>query len=106
MNKYYFTFGTEGQLKKGGYILIYANSIKEAQEKFIKRYGDRAWKGENILNYAFHYTEEEFKKTDMQYGWCHECIGGPKEVLKVVQEAYGDWIYYQDGTKEWRSIGD
>ena len=29
-----------------------------------------------------------------------------KEIKKVVHEQYGDWIYYEDGTKIWHSIGD
>ena len=73
-NSYYFTFGTDGQVFRGGYIQINADSVKEAQEKFIKRYGDRAWKYKGILAYAFHYTKEEFMKTSMQYGVCHGVI--------------------------------
>lgn len=73
-NSYYFTFGAEGQLFRGGYIQIKADSLKEAQEKFIKRYGKRAWKGGSTLNYAFHYTREQFMQTDMQYGACHGVI--------------------------------
>lgn len=81
MNKYYFTFGSSGQVFEGGWVEIHADSLNEAQEKFVERYGDRAWKlpWEKILNYAFHYTEEQFRETIMFTGdnfgsKCHEVI--------------------------------
>ncbi|MDY0235094.1 MAG: hypothetical protein RBR71_03660 [Gudongella sp.] len=73
-NYIYFTFGSRGQVFGGGYIKIKADLVVEAQEKFIKRYGAKAWKHEGILSYAFHYTEKDFMQTDMQYGVCHEVI--------------------------------
>jgi hypothetical protein len=66
---YYFTFGSAGQLFKGGWVRIKADTLQEAQQKFIAKYGDRAWKHKHCLNCAFFYSEEEFKKTEMhEYG--------------------------------------
>lgn len=64
---YYFTFGSAGQLFAGGWVRINAATLREAQDKFIARYGKRAWKpGSNcVLNYAFDYPEERFAKTTM-----------------------------------------
>lgn len=72
--KFYFTFGEGTQVHYGGYIIIEAENIKEAQEKFIQRYGIRAWCSPHVLNYAFDYTEEEFMRTGMQRLKCHEVI--------------------------------
>ncbi|MGI6751109.1 MAG: hypothetical protein ACOX4U_00590 [Anaerovoracaceae bacterium] len=80
MNKYYFTFGSSGQIYDGGWVEIHADSLREAQEKFIERYGEKAYKHPKCLNYSWDYTEEEFKRTIMyedgkNYGvGCHEVI--------------------------------
>ena len=72
---FYFTFGTRGQIFEGGHIKIYASGIKNAQELFINHYGNNAWKVKGkILNYAGHYSEDEWIKTEMQFGVCHEVI--------------------------------
>lgn len=78
-NKYYFTFGSSGQIYDGGWVEIYADSLREAQQKFIARYGDKAYKHPGILNYSWGYTEEQFRKTIMFIGdnfgsKCHEVI--------------------------------
>ena len=62
---YYFTFGSCGQLFEGGWVRIQADSINEAQQKFIDHYGDKAWKDNGTLNYAFSYSENHFKTTSM-----------------------------------------
>lgn len=73
----YFTFGSEGQLFKAGYVKIKAESIADAQKKFIAKYGDKAWKGE-CLNYAFSYNQEQFEYYDQfrsgPWSICHEVI--------------------------------
>ena len=76
--KYYFTFSNHGQLFKGGWVEIVADSLQEAQQKFIDSYGEKAWE-HNCLNYAFHYPEEAFNKTIMATegnlgNKCHEVI--------------------------------
>lgn len=67
---YYFTFGSDGcgQLFNGGWVRINAATLREAQDKFIARYGKRAWKHEHCLNYAFDYPESRFKETGMLEG--------------------------------------
>lgn len=62
---YYFTFGFCGQVFQGGWVRIRADTLEEAQRKFIERYGDKAWKSEGVLNYAFDYPEDRFKFTRM-----------------------------------------
>lgn len=79
MNKYYFSFGSSGQIYQGGWVEIHADNLAEAQRKFIERFGDKAYKYSGILNYSWDYTEEDFKKTIMftgdNYGSrCHEVI--------------------------------
>lgn len=74
---FYFTFGTDGQLFYAGYVKIIADSLAEAQQKFIDRYGDQAWK-KGCLNYAFSYNQEQFETLAQFSGgpWsiCHEVI--------------------------------
>lgn len=64
---YYFTFGTCGQLFEGGWVRIQADTLREAQQKFVARYGDKAWtnKIKRSLNYAFGYPEDRFMFTRM-----------------------------------------
>ena len=78
MNEWiYFTFGSEGQLFNRGYVKIRASSEGEAQKKFIKRYGNRAWKG-SFLNYAFAYNQDQFEEYDQfkdgPWSFCHEVV--------------------------------
>ena len=78
-HKYYFTFGSSGQIYEGGWVEIHADSLLDAQRKFIDRFGNDAWAAPGVLNYAFHYSEEEFRETIMgrwnNYGKnCHEVI--------------------------------
>jgi hypothetical protein len=62
---YYFTFGVQSQLYEGGWVRINANNLDEAQDKFIARYGDRAYRRPGVLNYAFAYKEADFQTTMM-----------------------------------------
>lgn len=63
--KYYFTFGSEGQIYEGGWIIIIANSIKEAQDKFVRKYGSEAYSAEGLMRYSMDYTEDKFRKLEM-----------------------------------------
>ena len=65
MSKYYFTFGSAGQLYCGGWIIIHAKSDRDAREKFKKYYGVKGSTREGLMNFAFSYTEPEFQSTDM-----------------------------------------
>jgi len=64
---YYFTFGSSGQLFQGGWVRINANTLAEAQQKFIDHYGDKAWtwNDRGVPNYAFGYPEDRFQSTRM-----------------------------------------
>lgn len=82
-NYFYFTFGSSGQVYQGGWVKIKAETIQEAQEKFRRHFGVRAWKDQDpwcgILSYAFHYTQEDFDtmemfQTDNMGSRCHEVI--------------------------------
>lgn len=65
MNNFYFTFGSNEQFPFGfnEYIIIKANTIKEAQNIFKENHPNRP--GSNCLNYAFSYTEEEWINSKM-----------------------------------------
>lgn len=77
---YYFTFGSDGQLFKRGYVKIKADSLAEAHTRFVNHYGDKAWKSkdERILSYAFPYDQEQFETLDQfkrgDWSICHEVI--------------------------------
>lgn len=59
MNNYYFTFGSDERYPfQYGYVIIKANNIKEACNKFKHNFPNR--KGSNCLNCAFYYNENEF----------------------------------------------
>lgn len=62
MNKYYFTFGSEGHPYVGGWITIEADNMELATQIFRILYPD---KNNGFLRYAFRYTEDEFKRTIM-----------------------------------------
>ena len=62
---YYFTFGSCDQLFEGGWVRIQADTLEDAQQKFIAYYGDKAWNNKGILNYAFDYPRDRFIFTRM-----------------------------------------
>lgn len=70
-NYFYFTFGSAGQLYRGGWVKIKAETLKEAQDKFKDYYGSKAYKDGGFgslnycLNYSFPYSEWEFKQTGL-----------------------------------------
>lgn len=61
----YVTFGTNGQIYDGGWIRINAENREEAIEKMIERYGEENFNEHGLYRFAFMYTEEEFKETEM-----------------------------------------
>lgn len=78
-NNYYFTFGSSGQIYKGGWVQIKASTLREAQEKFIRHFEKKAYKSEGILSYASHYDQAEYEELEMfrtgNFGSrCHEVI--------------------------------
>lgn len=78
MNKYYITFGSEGQVFKGGWVEIFADSEIEARDKFEDYYPDSLTQ-DGFLRFAASYDEETFKKTKMYKNGnlgnkCHEII--------------------------------
>jgi hypothetical protein len=79
MNRFYFTFGLDRQIYRGGWVVIHANTLEEAQNKFVKRFAERAVDKKGYLCYAFSYRQDEFEKTKMHkkgnFGaYCHEEI--------------------------------
>lgn len=61
--KFFYTFGTDKIFPfYGGWVEVEAASIKEANEIFRKHYPDRH---PGILNCAFGYSEDKFRRTDM-----------------------------------------
>ena len=64
MSKFYFTFGSDDelQLHVGGWIVIEADDYYDARVKFTEKYG--VTEG-GYLPFAFQYSEEEFKQTNM-----------------------------------------
>ena len=83
-NEYmYFTFGSKGHPYSGGWVKIKANDLMDAQDKFHKHFGVRAWKAcdpwRGILAYASHYDQEDFDTLKMFKdgnlgAFCHEVI--------------------------------
>lgn len=65
MNIYFFTFGAEGHVYEGGWIRIIAKSLRDAQAKFTRRFGDEAHNEDGLLRYSFSYLEKEFYSTKM-----------------------------------------
>ena len=68
MNKYYFTFGSAGQLYIGGWIIIHARDYAEACHKFVAYYDKRSYVTSyksGRLNFSFWYIESDFLSTGM-----------------------------------------
>lgn len=63
---FYFTFGSDPKMPyQGGWIVIYAENRVHAQSKFSDYFRESAWIRPGTLAYAFDYTAEEFRKTNM-----------------------------------------
>ena len=57
MNAYYYTFGTDERYPyHGGWVQVFAETMKEANQLFRKYYPDRR---EGILNCAMVYEQED-----------------------------------------------
>lgn len=78
MNKFYFTFGSDECFPyQYGWVEVMADDLSQAVDKFNNRFGVRI---EGVINCAFFYTEQEFKRTSMFVNGnggirCHEIIG-------------------------------
>lgn len=71
MNNYYFTFGSDVIFPYyKGYLIVKANTIEEACEKFQYKYSNV----NDCLCCAFYYTQEEWDTIDDDMGRCHEVI--------------------------------
>ena len=73
--KFYFTFGSDPEFPhQNTYLVVVANSLSEAVEKFRKKYPDRH---SGCVNCAFFYTEEEWKGSINERYY----KGGPVDVI-------------------------
>lgn len=76
MHKFYITFGSNKAFPfPNKYIVIEAEDERQANEVFKSHFPNRP--GSDCLNYAFMYTEEEWKKSVAYY-----YSGGPEVVLR------------------------
>jgi hypothetical protein len=94
--KFYFTYGTsETQPFYGGWTEVIAEDFDQAIERF---YTKHPMKTPGIINCAFMYTEEEFKKTDMfkkgNIGCrCHEIIeSDPLKTYEFDTDSEETWL--------------
>ena len=77
MQKFYFTFGTDGAFPyQGGWVELLAEGFADAFRKFRARFPDRH---EGCLNCSDYYTANTFAATGMQQSgnrgaFCHEVI--------------------------------
>ncbi len=77
MPKFYFTYGTSGQPFSGGWTEVEAPDIKAACYFFRIFHPDKT---DGILDCAWVYSEESFKRTEMAgpegnfHQGCHETI--------------------------------
>lgn len=86
LQKFYFTFGRNPLYPyQGGWVEIIAENIQQAQAIFRAIYPNRP--GSTALNYAFHYTEQQFAKSGMLDGnlgaKCHAVHIQMKEEAKA-----------------------
>ena len=59
MNKFYFTFGSNSQFPyQNTYLVVIADSEREAVQKFRAKYPDRH---DGIVNCSFIYSEDEWE---------------------------------------------
>lgn len=71
MNKYYFTFGSHSFFPyQNGYVIVKADTLSKAIEKFRSRFPDRHL---NTVNCSFWYTEEEWRNTAMSSDKRYKC---------------------------------
>ena len=72
MNNHYFTFGSSEYYPYcRGYVIVKAENMHEALEKFNARFPPR---NDITCNCAFYYAESQWKKITVDMGVCHEII--------------------------------
>lgn len=77
MKKFFYSFGTDERFPfQAGWIIMYANSRQEADEKFRTLFPDRQ---DGILNCSFVYNEARWAEMDPEHTWtgwkCHGSFG-------------------------------
>ena len=72
LHNYYFTFGSDPKFPfYKGYLIVKAESINVACDKFEKKYpGSLPY----TINCSAYYTEEQWKNIKHDMGLCHEVI--------------------------------
>ena len=72
LHNYYFTFGSDPKFPfYKGYLIVKAESINVACDKFEKKYpGSLPY----TINCSAYYTEEQWKNIKHDMGICHEVI--------------------------------
>jgi len=64
LKNHYITFGSDGNMPlQGGWVIVRAVSLREAQDKFIKRFGDSAMSVNGFINYCSDYSQEYYDKS-------------------------------------------
>ena len=72
LHNYYFTFGSDPKFPfYKGYLIVKAESINVACDKFGKKYPGRL---PYTINCSAYYTEEQWKNIKHDMGICHEVI--------------------------------
>lgn len=72
LHNYYFTFGSDPKFPfYKGYLIVKAESINVACDKFEKKYPGRL---PYTINCSAYYTEEQWKNIKHDMGICHEVI--------------------------------
>lgn len=92
MERFYFTYGTEGQPFRGGWTVIWAPDRKTACALFRAVHPDKT---EGVLNCSSVYSEEEFEKTNMYHlgnfgARCHEVIEVTRTVSSRAERKGGE----------------
>lgn len=71
MEKYYFTFGSDIKYPyQNGYIIVQADNLNQAIEKFRNKYPDR---NKGVVNCAFWYSHQQWKNTTMCKNKIYPC---------------------------------
>ena len=69
LKNHYITFGSDGNMPyQGGWVVVKAVSLREAQDKFIKRFGDSAMSVNGFINYCSDYSQEYYDKSVAEGG--------------------------------------
>jgi len=61
LKNHYITFGTDESMPyQGGWVIVRAVSLRQAQDKFIKRFGDSAMSVNGFINYCSAYDQRYY----------------------------------------------